>query len=67
MANWKKFANALRLRIALRITDREPELAKQTLAEINIEVGNYINSNAENAKLTYKATPNQNPVSNILV
>jgi hypothetical protein len=63
--NWKKFANALRLRIALRIADREPELARQTLAEISAEGGTYINSNAENAQVAYKASPNQNPVSNI--
>jgi hypothetical protein len=65
IANWEKFANALRLRIALRIADREPELAKQTLAEVTAEGGTYISSNAENAQLKYEASPNQNPVSNI--
>lgn len=65
IANWKKFANALRLRIALRIADREPDLAKQTLADIAAEGIGYISSNAENAQVNYKASPNQNPVSNI--
>jgi hypothetical protein len=62
---WKKFANSLRLRIALRIADREPVLAKEVLAAIQTEGGSYISSNAEIAQLVYKASPNQNPVSNI--
>lgn len=65
IASWKKFANSLRLRIALRIADREPVLAKETLATIASEGGGYISSNAEIAKVTYKASPNQNPISNI--
>ncbi|MGN6296631.1 MAG: SusD/RagB family nutrient-binding outer membrane lipoprotein, partial [Ginsengibacter sp.] len=36
---WKKFANSLRLRIALRISDREPEISKQVLADIQNEGG----------------------------
>jgi hypothetical protein len=61
---WKKFANALRLRIALRIADREPEKTKAVLAEIAAEGGTYISSNAEIAQLVYVASPNQNPISN---
>jgi len=33
IATWKKLVNSLRLRIALRISDREPELAKQAVIE----------------------------------
>ncbi|MGY0040057.1 SusD/RagB family nutrient-binding outer membrane lipoprotein [Pedobacter sp. NJ-S-72] len=65
IASWKKFANSLRLRIALRIADREPELAKQVITAIQTEGGTYISSNAENAQLNYKASPNQNPISNL--
>ncbi|MET4139004.1 SusD/RagB family nutrient-binding outer membrane lipoprotein [Pedobacter sp. UYP1] len=65
IANWKKFANSLRLRIALRIADREPALAKQVIADIQTEGGTYISSNAENAQLNYKTSPNQNPISNL--
>ncbi len=61
--NWKKFANSLRLRIALRIADREPDVAKQALDEIKSEGGSYINSNAATAQLNYLTSPNQNPVS----
>lgn len=60
---WKKFANSLRLRIALRIADREPEKAKQVLADIAAEGGSYISDNAEIAQLVYYDSPNQNPVS----
>ncbi|HEX6431977.1 MAG TPA: SusD/RagB family nutrient-binding outer membrane lipoprotein [Niastella sp.] len=60
---WKKFANALRFRIALRIADREPEKAKQTINEVLIDAGGLIGSNAETAQLVYSTSPQQNPVS----
>ncbi|AMR33562.1 hypothetical protein A0256_20105 [Mucilaginibacter sp. PAMC 26640] len=62
---WKKFANSLRLRISLRIADREPEKAKQVLADIQAEGGSYISANAETAQLVYLSSPNQNPISNL--
>jgi hypothetical protein len=65
IASWKKFTNSLRLRIALRIADREPELARQVIAAIQAEGSGYISSNQENAQLVYKASPNQNPISNL--
>lgn len=65
IASWKKFANSLRLRIALRIADREPELARQVIAAIQAEGGSYISANLENAQLNYKTSPNQNPISNL--
>ncbi len=65
IASWKKFANSLRLRIALRIADREPAKAKQVLDDIKTEGGSYISSNAETAQLVYLDSPNQNPVSNL--
>jgi hypothetical protein len=61
---WKKFANSLRLRIALRISDREPEISKQVLADIQNEDGSFISSNDEIAQLVYLNSPNQNPISN---
>lgn len=65
IASWKKFANSLRLRVALRIADREPQLAKDVIAEIQAEGSGYISANSENAQLVYKASPNQNPISNL--
>jgi len=60
---WKKFANALRLRIALRIADREPEKAKQTVAEVLNDAGGLISSNTETAQFVYSTSPQQNPIS----
>jgi len=65
IASWKKFANSLRLRIALRIADREPEKAKQVLADVQAEGSGYISSNSEIAQLVYVDSPNQNPISNL--
>ena len=61
---WKKFANSLRLRIALRISDREPDTTKQVLADIQNEGGSFISDNSEIAQLVYLNSPNQNPISN---
>lgn len=60
---WKKFANALRLRIALRIADQEPEKAKQTIGEVLADAGGLISSNTEIAQFVYSTSPQQNPVS----
>ena len=65
IASWKKFANSLSLRIALRIADREPEKARQVLADIAAEGSGFISDNSEIAQLTYSTSPNQNPVSNL--
>ncbi len=61
---WKKFANSLRLRLALRIADREPGISKQVLADIQNEGGSFISANSEIAQLKYYNSPNQNPISN---
>jgi hypothetical protein len=63
IASWKKFANALRLRIALRIADKDPTKAKQVIDEVQAEGGAYISSNSENAILKYDVSPQQNPVA----
>jgi hypothetical protein len=63
IATWKKFVNSLRLRIALRIADQEPVLAKQVLTDIQTEGGAYFESNTDLAALIYQDSPNQNPVS----
>jgi SusD/RagB-like outer membrane lipoprotein len=63
ITKWRKFANSLRLRIALRIADREPAIAKQVVEEIKTEGDAYISDNADNAQLVYLTSPQQNPVS----
>jgi hypothetical protein len=59
--NWKKFGNALRLRIAFRIADREPDVARPEIADAIS--GGVIGSNAETAQLVYGDAPQQNPAS----
>ncbi len=63
IANWKKFANSLRLRVALRIADREPAKSKAVIDEIAAEGGSFIGANNETAQFVYFDSPNQNPVS----
>jgi len=63
ISKWKKFVNSLRLRIALRIADQEPTLAKQVLTDIQSEGGAYFEDNTDLAALIYQDSPNQNPVS----
>lgn len=62
MTRWKKFANSLRLRIALRMADRLPDAAKAVFDEVGAADAQLIASNAENVQLNYLASPNQNPV-----
>ncbi len=62
ISSWKKFDNSLRLRIALRIADREPEKAKTVIQEIAQTGNNYISSNKENARLIFEGSPNDNPL-----
>src|SRR6185437_15198232 len=61
---WKKFANSLRLRLALRIADREPDTSRQILKDIHNKGVAFISSNSEIAQLVYLNSPNQNPISN---
>jgi hypothetical protein len=65
VANWRKFANSLRLRIALRMIDAKPTEAltaiKKSLDPAN---GGIIGTQAESAALTWlPATPNNNPLN----
>ena len=59
MNGWKRFANGLRSRIALRIADRDPDVAKAVFTELAAE-GNLLVTT--DVKLNYLASPNQNPV-----
>jgi len=63
VATWKKLVNSLRLRIALRISDREPELAKQAVIEATSDAAGLISSNSEIFKFVYTSSPQQNPAS----
>ena len=60
-AAWTKFANSLKLRLGIRLTDVNPTLAQSTITSaVNAGV---FTSNADNATLQYESsTPNTNPV-----
>ncbi|MCB0631737.1 MAG: SusD/RagB family nutrient-binding outer membrane lipoprotein [Lewinella sp.] len=63
---WRKFANSLRLRIALRLSEAQPSLAESIIAEIYNNPSTYpiFASNADNAALTFlSSNPNAHPVT----
>lgn len=60
-AKWKRFANSLKLKMAITIADADPAIAKAA-AESAVASGVF-NSNDDSAKFPYiSATPNTNPV-----
>lgn len=62
VAKWKKFANSLKMRVALRMIDVEASTANTAVAEA-IASGVFT-SNADNALFNYKVgAPNNNPQS----
>ena len=50
LAKWKKFANSLRLRIAMRLTKVAPATARPIIAELMSE-NDFIAANADNAQM----------------
>ena len=60
-AAWIKFANSIKLRLGIRLTDVNPSLAQSTVeSAVN---GGVFTANADNATIAYYgATPNTNPV-----
>ncbi|MEC5147120.1 SusD/RagB family nutrient-binding outer membrane lipoprotein [Chitinophaga sp. 212800010-3] len=62
MNSWKKFANGLRSRIALRISDRDPAAAKAVFADLAAEGNIFLTASDREVKLNYLTSPNQNPV-----
>jgi len=60
-AAWSKFANSLKLRLGIRLTDVNPTLAQSTIS--TAVTAGVFTSNADNAVLQYEgSTPNTNPV-----
>jgi hypothetical protein len=63
MTKWQKFANSLRLRLAVHLSNVDPTKAA-TEAAAAVAAGVFT-SNADNAELMYLATsPNRNPIYN---
>jgi len=63
ITKWKKLVNSLRLRIALRISDKEPALAKQAVIDATTDAAGVISSNSEIFQFIYTSSPQQNPAS----
>jgi hypothetical protein len=61
LVRWQRFANSLKLRIALRIADREEDVARQTVAALPLD--GLIASNDDNFVFTYTNSPQHNPQS----
>ncbi|MDR0559533.1 MAG: SusD/RagB family nutrient-binding outer membrane lipoprotein [Prevotellaceae bacterium] len=59
IAKWRKFAVSLKLRIALRTADREPDKAKQIISSLNLS--ELIGSNSETFQFVYTSSPYNNP------
>jgi hypothetical protein len=60
IAQWKKFANSLRMRLAITIADSDPALAKSVIEEA---APGAFASNSDNTVLEYQgSSPNTNPV-----
>jgi hypothetical protein len=63
---WRKFANSLRLRYAMRMGDRNAEFARTEFAAALAAPGGVFTSNADNAMLRYVASrPNNNPLNEL--
>ncbi len=57
---WRRFANSLRLRLAMRLSERDPAAARtQFTAALNAGV---FRSNGDNAMLRWPGPPYQNPI-----
>jgi hypothetical protein len=61
MTKWKKFANSLKMRVAIRMADRMPTQALAAIQEAN--TAGVFSSNADNAAIRYTVSqPNTNPL-----
>jgi hypothetical protein len=62
MARWQKFANSLRLRNAIHLTEVDPARARSEFEAAMAAPGGVFASNADEARLNYLAgSPNRNP------
>lgn len=59
VAKWRKLAASLKLRIALRTADREPDRAKEIISALSLS--ELIGSNDETFRFVYTSSPYNNP------
>lgn len=63
VASWKRFANALKLRLAVRYKDSDASKADEMVQEV-LASGYYINSNEDNAVFNFQAfAPENHPLN----
>ena len=63
VSDWMKFANSLRLRLAMRMSDVDPSGAEALVADVLASSAGLIDENSENATLLFlESPPNQNPL-----
>lgn len=60
MAKWRKFANSLRMRLAMRMVNADPATAQSEFVAAYNAGG--FTSNADNAMLTWPGAPYENPL-----
>lgn len=66
VASWKKFANSLKLRMGIMLSDVDPGLSQSTVE--SAVAGGLFTSNADNGSYQYSgADPNNNPMNGNLV
>jgi hypothetical protein len=66
LLGWKKFANSLRLRLAMRLSEKNSETAKNVISEIYNNPSSYpiFENNEDNAELTFlSSNPDAHPIS----
>jgi len=61
MAKWRKFANSLRLRLAMRLSEVDPGTARTEFEAALAGPGGVFESEGEAARLVYLASTNRNP------
>jgi hypothetical protein len=61
VAKWKKFANSLRMLVALRMSKAAPALAQTEVAAAASAAGGLLSSNADNARISYPGGAYKNP------
>ncbi|TGE19245.1 SusD/RagB family nutrient-binding outer membrane lipoprotein [Hymenobacter elongatus] len=63
MTKWEKFSNSLRLRLAMRVSDVKPAVARTEVADVLNGSNLLMTSNADNAQIVFLgAQPNTNPI-----
>ena len=68
VAAWAKFANSLKLRMGMLLSDVDPVFAKATVESAVSDENGLIGSNLDNARLVYMSSPpNTNPIYDELV